>query len=82
MAIKVLNKFNIIVIESNAFTVEKSVLEEIKHPNIIEYYGSMSTRYFDLLELECATDSSVFCILDILYSYIIMFMIEALYLRF
>lgn len=82
MAIKVLSKLNIIVLESNAFTVEKSVLEEINHPNIIEYYGSMSTRYFDLLELECATDSSVFFILDILHSCIIMFMIEALYLRF
>lgn len=82
MAIKVLSKLNIIVLESNAFTVEKSVLEEINHPNIIEYYGSMSTRYFDLLELECATDSSVLFILDILHSYIIMFMIEALYLRF
>lgn len=82
MAIKVLSKLNIIVLESNAFTVEKSVLEEINHPNIIEYYGSMSTRYFDLLELECATDSSVLFLLDILHSYIIMFMIEALYLRF
>lgn len=59
MAIKVLSKLNFIVLQSNAFHVEKTLLERVSHPHIVSYYGASSTPLYDLIEMECATDSSV-----------------------
>lgn len=59
IAIKVLNKFNLIVLESNAFTVETNILEKVNHPYIVSCYGTRSTTTYDLIELECATDGCV-----------------------
>lgn len=59
VALKVINKFNMVVMESNAFIVERDILRSTVYPNIIELYTYQSTSLYDVLELECATDGSV-----------------------
>ena len=78
MAIKVLSKFNFIALESSAFTVEQYILERVDHPHIVSFYGSSSTFLYNLLEIECATDGSVYILPNLLISCINMYMITVL----
>ena len=59
VALKVINRFNVVVMESSAFIVERDILRSAIHPNIIELYSYQSNSLYDVLELECATDGSV-----------------------
>lgn len=59
LALKVLNKSNIYVLESNAFDNERCILSRANHPNIIHLLGSDSKLMYQQLELEVAPDGSV-----------------------
>lgn len=59
LALKVLSKFNIYVLESNAFDTERSILSRANHPNILRLIGSDSKLMYQQLELEVASDGSV-----------------------
>lgn len=59
LALKVLSKCNIYVLESNAFDNERFILSRANHPNIINLIGSDSKLMYQQLELELAPDGSV-----------------------
>ena len=59
VALKVLSKLSVVAIESNAFTVEREILQSITHPNIVHLYSAFSRGWCNVLEMECATDGSV-----------------------
>lgn len=59
LALKVLSKCNIYVLESNAFDNERFILSRANHPNIINLIGSDSKLMYQQLELELAPDGSL-----------------------
>ena len=72
LALKVLSKCNIYVLESNAFDNERFILSRANHPNIINLIGSDSKLMYQQLELELAPDGSVRVRLLSDYSYYLM----------
>ena len=53
VALKVLSKLSVVAIESNAFTVEREILQSITHPNIVHLYSAFSRGWCNVLEMEC-----------------------------
>ena len=59
IAVKVINAFDPILIRSNAFMNEWSILERCHHPNIVSFFGTRQSMLYKVLEIEYSSDGCV-----------------------